>query len=528
MTASLVLFVVVLAAAPGQAPGAAPCDYACAAALVERGSPAEAIPALEALVAARPADLRSLNLLGIALTSAGRPVEGRAAFARALARDPAFVAARKNLAVNEFASGRIAEAGRHFRRVLRQSPDDPVAHAFLGEIAFRQGNCAAALGHYARAGDRVRSRPDWLLHQATCLLDTGDRAAAAALFEALPEAEGDARFAAGVALGRAGAHAEAARFFRSARLAGHDLDAAGFNEILMLVEAGQPAAAIAVGAELLAEGPRPAEFHNLLARAYAGTGRIQEAYDALRAAVRLEPSNQAHYLDLAMLCLDHENFDLALEIADIGLAALPGSAALRLQRGVALVMKGRMDDAAAEFEKARALDPAAPGPPIALAMAWMQSGRTADAVATLRARAKADPASAAVQHMLGVAIMRSGAEPDSGEAAEALGAFERAARLDPALAGAHAELGKLLLKRDEVAKAVTALQRAVALDPESASAAYALAQAYRRSGDVDQARTLLERVTALNARERGDDPERELRRLVVRIIREGTGRHGTP
>ena len=54
--------------------------------------------------------------------------------------------------------------------------------------------------------------------------------------------------------------------------------------------------------------------------------------------------------------------------------------------------------------------------------------------------------------------------------------------------------------------------------------AYVLAQAYRRSGRLDRAQELLARVSKLNAQERGDDPDgnRDLKRMVVRLVREST------
>ena len=50
---------------------------------------------------------------------------------------------------------------------------------------------------------------------------------------------------------------------------------------------------------------------------------------------------------------------------------------------------------------------------------------------------------------------------------------------------------------------------------------YALAQAYRRAGQTERAQELLARVSKLNAQERGDDPDRELKRSVMRIVRTG-------
>ena len=57
---------------------------------------------------------------------------------------------------------------------------------------------------------------------------------------------------------------------------------------------------------------------------------------------------------------------------------------------------------------------------------------------------------------------------------------------------------------------------------DATAALYNLAQAYRRKGDRARAAELLARVNTLNAEKRGDDPERELRQVVIRIVREGS------
>ena len=99
-----------------------------------------------------------------------------------------------------------------------------------------------------------------------------------------------------------------------------------------------------------------------MSRAYAKAGRIKEAYDALREASRLEPAVAEHYIDLAMLCLEHENYDLGLEIVDVGLKHRPDSSMLYLQRGVVLAMKGAIEQAEKEFDRASRAAPDDPAP----------------------------------------------------------------------------------------------------------------------------------------------------------------------
>jgi tetratricopeptide (TPR) repeat protein len=478
--------------------------YDCAVAQVERQEFAAAIDTLTTQVlATAPANLKALNLLGIALTSAGRADEAAARFQQALNVDPNFTPARKNLAINEFARGKLAEAQRDFEQVLARAPDDEVTHLHLGEIAFQRNQPREAVAHYEKAGARVSQNPAWRDHYAASAFD------------------------AGVTLGRAGSYREAAESFAEAERAGYkDRYAVGYNQVLMLVNAGDATsatAAIRIADGLIAQGPamRKAELYSVVAQAYLKTERIKEAYDALREATRLEPEAVDHYVDLAMICVDHQNFDLGLEIVGIGLQHRPESSLLHLQRGVLYAMKGSIEQAAAAFEQASKVAPDDPVPYVAQSMIWMQTGQAAKAVDVLRGRTRVGRGDAVINYALGVALLRAGATPDDAAGDEATNAFASAVRLNPEFPQARAELGKLLLKRGDTEGAIAHLEKAVALDPENAAPAYVLAQAYRKRGDVDRARELLERVSTINTRERGDDPDHELKRVIIRIVRDG-------
>jgi tetratricopeptide (TPR) repeat protein len=516
-------FVVLLLAAPPPALAAdcGPKVYDCAEAQVRRGDFEAAIALLEPVLAAAPRDLKALNLLGIALTAAGRPEAGDERFRRALAIDPTFDPARKNLAINLFAAGRLAEARREFEAVLARAPADEVIHLHLGEIDFAQKDLPAAVAHYEQSGGRAARNPTSALHYAEALLARGQRAPALAVLEMLPADDANGRFEAGVLLGRSGAAAEAARFFASARGAYKDPYAAAFNQVLMLTEAGDHEEAIRVGRELIAGSARPpAELYSLVARAYSGAGRVQDAYDALREATRLEPRAPEHYIDLATICLEHHNYELGMEIVNVGLAQLPDSWMLHVQRGVLRAMKAELVEAERDFESARRLRPAEPVPWAALGMVWMQSGQTDKAVEALRAELPARK-DHVVPYIFAVALVRSGVDPEAAAGSEAVEALRASIRANAEFAPARAELGRLLLKRGELEAAIAELERAIALDPRSGVALYNLAQAYRKKGDGPRAAEVATRVSRLNAEERGGG-DGELRQAMVRIMREGT------
>ena len=200
------------------------------------------------MLAAAPRDLKALNLLGIALTSAGRADAGSERFRRALAIDPAFYPARKNLAINEYARGRLAEAEHEFEAVLKQAPGDEVTHVHLGEIHFARKDLARG-DRALREGGRPRARRtrSWTLHYATALLGVGRRADAVASLERLPRAMRTPasrpawpRRGGRTRGGRAVLRRPRGRLPRSAR-------PPLFNQVLMLIEAGDHAEAIRVG-----------------------------------------------------------------------------------------------------------------------------------------------------------------------------------------------------------------------------------------------------------------------------------------
>jgi len=509
-----------VAAASAQLPcGSTP--YECAVSEVQRGDFDAAIRSLNDLLSRAPGDLKALNLLGIALSSAGRPDEANVRFREALRIDPTFSAALKNLAINEFNQGQIAEAERDFEAALARIPDDDVVHVHLGEIAFERKRCGAAIAHYEKSGRRVAQNPRWTLHYATCLAGERETAKAVAALESVSASDAATRFDAGVMLGQAGAYADAARFFASARNGYESPYAAAYNETLMRIKAADYDGAIGVAEKFFEGDKTPAELYNLVSQAYLKTGRIKEAYDALRAATRAQPSAEENYVDLASICIDHQNFDLGLEIIGIGLQYRPDSSILHLQRGVVHAMRAELGPAEEDFDAARRLTPDQPGPYAGLAMIWMQTGQADKAVDVLRREMRRRDRDHVVPYLFAVALMRSGVDAAAPEAAEAVDALHAAIRANAEFAPAHSELGRLLLKRGEVDGAIRELERAVAIDPEITAALYNLGQAYRRKGDTARAAELLARVTKLNAQERGDDPAGDLKRTVIRIVREG-------
>ena len=470
-------------------------EYQTAMAFVQQGQFERAIPLLQQLVNRSPNDLKARNLMGIALSAAGRRAEANEQFEKALAVDPTFTPALKNLAVNEMAAGQTTQAGIHFEEALKSVPRDPTCHWGLAEIAYGNRDFKRAVDHYEQSGDVSLKGTLATIRFATSYVETKQSSRAAALLENLsPSLEASVQFQAGLLLAKLDKYEEAARRFELARKGLPDPYQAGFNLVLVLARSGDCAAAIRTGEELFAAGHRTAELYNLMASAYEKAGKTIEAYNALRFATELEPKRETNYLALIALCLEHQNYDLGLQIADIGVRLIPGSGRLHLQRGVVLVMKGRFEEAMEEFDVSARAAPELGLAYVAMGLALVQMERPAEAVDMLRRQIEKRPDDPRLLWLLGEGLTRSGAAPMSDMEREAIDALRKSIRLDPALSQPRALLGKILLRRGEVDSAAEQLERALEIDPEDLTATYQLAQAFQRKGDTARAKLLFAKV----------------------------------
>lgn len=507
-----------LAALPSQAQNA-PAPYETAADLVRQGQFDRAIPMIEELLASTPRNLKARNLLGIALSSAGRKEEANVQFRAALEIDPNFAPALKNLAVNELSLGQYKDAGTHFQQVLKSTPQDPVVHYGLAEVDYALKDFPRAVHHYEQSGDLYLRDPQATLRYAeSCVASKKADAAVTVLDKIAPDADARVQFAAGVLLAQAERYQAASAHFQSARAAYPDPYEVGFNLTLAYQKAGDDGRAIETGQELLSRGFRKAELYSVLSQAYEHSNRIKEAYDALRTAIQIEPRDENNYVDLISLCVTHENYDLGLEISDIGLKAIPGSYRIRLQRGVVMAMQGRFEDAEHECELATQSAPQASLPYAALALVRMQMNKLPEAIQVLRNRRRLNPNDYLADWFLAETISRQGAEPGTPQEKEAVRALEDAVRVNPNAGQPRTLLGKFLAKRGETDRAADAFERALKLDPDDTAAAYQLAFLCRKKGDIQRANELFAKVSKAKA----EDRDQVTRRNLVKIIREGS------
>ena len=147
----------------------------------------------------------------------------------------------------------------------------------------------------------------------------------------------------GTALTRAGSFAEAIPHLLAARGRVSNDYAASFNLSLCYVATGQPTQAIPILTALRAAGHDNADVNNLLAQAYVGDGQNQKALETLQKASRLTPENEKLYLFVADACMAKQEYAVGLQVVNLGLDHLPGSAHLHYQRGMFLALLDELD-----------------------------------------------------------------------------------------------------------------------------------------------------------------------------------------
>jgi tetratricopeptide (TPR) repeat protein len=437
---------------------------------------------VDARLAAQPRDARLLTIRGIALERLGKLPESLAAFERALAVDPQSVPALKG-ATEVAYRAKSPKAAALIRRVLARDPQDETAQAMAGVLAVESGHCDVAIGHFERSGAGLDSNGPALTQYGGCLLRADRPTDAVAVFE------------------------------RAVRVS-RDPAASQYNLAVAALQAHDPARAIEAAERTLAVTPEDANALSVFAAASAEAGHLQPAIDAMRKAIAAAPGEERYYMDLAVLCLDHDAPDLALEVTNAGLARIPASARLYTLRGAIHADRAELDDATRDFEQAAALSPDTLYGSVGLSLVLRQTAQLPEAIALLRSKLAQKPRDATLNYLLGDALMRS--EPPAGTPVfrEAERAFRQAVRAKPQFAKAHAALGKLYLRSGNAAAAAEELSAAARMDPSDRLALNQLVMAYRQLGRTDEAAQAAAQLKDVLDRDRTEEVARNRMRLV--------------
>ena len=159
--------------------------------------------------------------------------------------------------------------------------------------------------------------------------------------------------------------------------------------------------------------------------------------------------------------------------------------------GLVLRAQGRLEEAAAAFERALVLRPSLVPAHVSLGQVRQALGDLAGAATSLQHALALAPGHAIGHYNLGVILTRLG------RVDEATQAYRRAVALQPDFADAHTNLANILQDQSRLEEAEAAYRRVVALAPDSPEARMNLAKALNDQGRLVEALSEFESVTRL-------------------------------
>lgn len=442
----------------------------------------EALQLLQPELEQQPKNPQLWALRGIALSGKGNKKEALGAFRRALSVAPDYLPALEGAAQIEYDSGGNGAAPL-LEHILKLHPGDPTSSAMLAVLDYRRGDCAAAIPHFEQGGSVVDSQPEAMQAYGDCLMKLKETQKAIAVFtHALAQSNTDIH----------------ARF----RLAAAQM------------AAQSPKDATATLQPLLQQKTADADVLALAASAYEADGNTPEAVRVLRQAILSDPHNVNLYVDFANISLDHQSFQVGVDMINAGLAVEPKAAPLYVARGVLYVQLAQYDKAEADFEEADMLNPRQSVGSAAEGLAAVQQNDPERALSTVRAKLAKQPNDAFLLYLQAQILTQRGPDPGSAEFKQAMASAKQAIALRPSLAAARDVMAKLYLQAGENEAAADQSRKALNSDPKDQTALYHLIQALRKSGRTEDLPDLLKRLAALRIEGTKDEAERNRYKLV--------------
>jgi tetratricopeptide (TPR) repeat protein len=160
--------------------------------------------------------------------------------------------------------------------------------------------------------------------------------------------------------------------------------------------------------------------------------------------------------------------------------------------GFALIKKGQIEEAMAQYQKALEINPNYTDAHNNLGNALFRNGQLGEAMAQYEKSLEINPNQAAGHYDLGLVFYQKG------QLAEAIAQYQKAIEINPNFAGARLNLGNALLQNGQLGEAIEQYQMAIKIDPRSPEAHGNLGVALMQKGQLDDAITQFQEALRLN------------------------------
>nr|WP_285288975.1 tetratricopeptide repeat protein [Alloacidobacterium dinghuense] len=401
-----------------------------------------------------PRNYRLWTVEGIVLSIQGQRPAALTAFDRALSFSPTYPAALKGKAEILYQT-QDKRAIPVLKEILSADPRDETAHEMLAVLETKQGDCDIANQHFLASTDAMKDHPGSLEAYGYCLVQTKQPEKAVPVFEQL------------MAL-----HPESTD--------------TKYDLAVAQVEAGRYSDAVKVLEPFLQADSPDSDLLSLASEAYEGLGNTPKAVELLRQAIVLSPTAASYYVSFATLCLDHESFQVGIDMLDAGLKRISDDPSLYIARGLLYAQLAQYDQAEADFRKAEQLDSAQSLSAYGIDLAEIAKNNLDQALLEVRSQLKAHPESPQLHFMLAKLLFEQRTATDNVVSDEAIKAAEEALKLKPDMVGARDLLADIYIRSGQYNLAIEQSRASLRYFPSDQSAMYHLIIALRHSGPEGQ------------------------------------------
>ncbi len=455
-----------------------------------------ALEALKSALKQTPDNYRLWTLKGITLSLQGANSDAISAFDQALTLSPSYTPALRGKVELLFQSN-DKRAIPLLGRILKADPNDRTAHEMLANLERKGGECRSANEHFLLAANAIDSHPESLEAYGYCLVQTKELDKAVPVFEELVALLPDRTYP-------------------------------KYDLAVVLVSAKQYEQAIKTLEPLLTDDQKDPDILSLASQAYEATKDTPRAVALLRQAIVLSPATVDYYVAFAMLCLDHDSFQVGVDMVNAGMARIQDNPSLYLSRGLLYVELAEFDKAEADFARVEQLDSSHSLGSYALDLTEVQKNNPDQALAKVRAQLKIHPEDSMLNFFLAQFLMNQ--LPDAGSATfnEALRSALKTVKLKPDYVPARDLLASIYMHAGQYGQAIEQCRVALKHFPSDETATYHLLIALKHSGSSAELPELAKRLAQLHRESLQQENERKSYRLVEENPPPGTGKNSAP
>jgi tetratricopeptide (TPR) repeat protein len=433
-----------------------------------------------------PGDFRLWTLKGIVLSIKGSNNDAINAFDKALGLSPNYTPALKG-EVQLLYPAQQKRALPLLEKILEVDPKDETAQEMFANSEKDQGNCLAA--DFSLIPGVIGKHPESLEAYGYCLVQTKQPQRAVPVFEQL------------------------AALLPLRTYPKYDL-------AVVLVDEKQDAAAVKILEPLLTPDQSDPDILSLASEAHEAVGNTPKAVALLRQAIILSPQTASLYNSFAAICLNHDSFQVGIDMINAGLERISKDPSLYISRGLLYAQLADYDKAEADFNTAELLDSNQSLSAYAMDLAKLQRDQAdkhhSDKELTeIRAQLRSHPDSALLHYLLAKLLTNEGSDTSSAASSEATRSALLAVKLKPDLVEARNLLASIYLRSGKYTLAMEQCKRVLEYAPNDQGAMYHLIIALRHSGgQTAEIHTWVKRLAELQQTSLQQDTDRKRFRLV--------------